>query len=380
MLVATSPSGPVVYPSTRETPLWPYDGRELEDADGNYYTLDDDSLPADQERPYAIARVRADESIDVELVDDTVSEPDDETLLRVGHLDAAALAAARSMPSLRRLVVSGPVDVDEVLPVLRRAEWWSQLERVTLLEPYVDNDSSMPGMAYDLGVPTVAVGFCENGRQVGWELALDAVTDTFAVTMVGWHETGDLEYLKWLLRRKSRPVLLRQSRYFQPTVADRELLSSSWDSLAPTILISEAELLDYLRARTDEEANAGADEPAAPPRFQSSDCTVFVIYAVSSRDAPVEPGLPTLVLEDAGELLDHFGRYESPYPIVLATGQLCERLETIRADWRPSGSYDEMITSVLRFAVRHRAAGWFVCVLEPPALAGKGTAIGLMGP
>jgi len=402
-ILAVGFGGCQVYPSERDTPLWPNETRELLDEYDEPYSLRylDHATERDAfaelfpgegrfwpERPFAVARLRGDD-IEVEiferarfhlLSDDELealamsSEPSPIESLHVKLVDmglARRFAASRAFPKLRHLTM---VDSDtDALPILRDAHWWPQIERLTMLDEFTHGSLFRDGV----DVPTLARGSHASCQQVGWELAFERSTRAFSVALVGFDDTASLDAIARELRDAwylNEPIMLMPSRWFQPTTEDALALSKK---SGKHVVVVDDHWRHFVRPL--DEAEPAVESAPTPPRFATSDCTVFVIYAVPTRHAAVEPGQPTLVLPDADELLLHFGRYESPYPLELSSDQLCERLENIREEWRPLAFHDEMITQILTFVSKHRRSS-FICVLEPPAIAGEGTAIDLMGP
>jgi len=136
------------------------------------------------------------------------------------------LTATTLLPALRHLVISYPWVEDEGADQIVTARWWSQLERLTIIDGR-DTHRSWQARRAQLGVPWLAV---RNHHVVpattdGWELAFGP-DGACEVALRGFTPHATREALAALLAKVEAPaVRLVPSRYYLPAQPDADYLS-----------------------------------------------------------------------------------------------------------------------------------------------------------
>jgi uncharacterized protein (TIGR02996 family) len=136
------------------------------------------------------------------------------------------LGATATLPALRHLILRGDF-ANHAANTLGTAAWWSQLERLTVVENARAAPQPWHALRSELAVPWLAVRMLHDDpvRAEGWELAFGP-DGTCEATLRGFTPEASRDALKkWLAATPVRAVRLVASRYYAPAATDAEFLS-----------------------------------------------------------------------------------------------------------------------------------------------------------
>ncbi|MGZ3423303.1 MAG: hypothetical protein ACXVEE_35905 [Polyangiales bacterium] len=144
--------------------------------------------------------------------------------------DVYTLLQAKTLPSLRRLVLAGP-RASSAFAALRAENPFDRLERVELcLEPDAHDTAAVrtlcSGLSRDPRSPTLALSVARmNATPAGW--VFERRGDDVTVTMNGWSDVATIENLQFLVRGVPQELSFRvaPSRFWAPTRVDVERIA-----------------------------------------------------------------------------------------------------------------------------------------------------------